>query len=439
MAKSTDLARARAKYGEAHTELVESIEAELKAAGPRQLLMVSAMLLAPASVAELERPQAKQAVAEARRPSGAKRKGAKRRKGKRASKKRGLVAELKGRQVAVGEAWDGLEVVDESRPRVTSEAKTALAATMAERMGERELDIPTILAMVEGELPAVGNPREYVGRMLNGRPEFKRVGQGVYRVAKGSVAELKSKAKPSKKKGGRLTADEVTELASYAVQQMGRRELDISAITELLVERVPSGVKDVRVYVAHLLRTRSEFELVERGVYRVKGTVRRATQSVTEASAANAARGRDAVARGDRPVLKQAMVVVMGKRAMSSIEVVEALKARGWLPSTSDPRQYVSYMLSANTPETFERTDKRGVYRVRGKASKKAAVTIEVVWAMLSGQLERHLTARAIGEKLGVGGKSVAGILGQLSQRGWVDQYEDGTWMVSARGKRNVV
>lgn len=67
------------------------------------------------------------------------------------------------------------------------------------------------------------------------------------------------------------------------------------------------------------------------------------------------------------PPLKKAMLMVMGEETMTSGEIVEALEAKGWLPASKDPRQYVSFMLSSNTPEVFERTEKRGQYRVRSE------------------------------------------------------------------------
>jgi hypothetical protein len=263
MAKATDLARARAKYGEAHGELVASIQAELEAAGPRQLLLVSAMLLAPGSVAELAGPQAKQAAAEARRPAKGRRKG-KGSKGK-VAKAKGSVAELK----AKGSDWDGLEVEESTgkrRPRSTSEAVAELAGTMVRLMGRRTVDAATLLEMVADKLPVTADPQRYVRRLVASRPEFERVDKGRYRVKQGKAAE----AAP-KKNGG-------------------------------------------------------------------------------------------------------------------------------------------------------------------------AVVDLDATWAWLSKQhASKHLTAAAIGAGLGVTGQTVAGILGKLRARGWLDHYEDGTWKVSSKGQRNRV
>lgn len=89
-------------------------------------------------------------------------------------------------------------------------------------------------------------------------------------------------------------------------------------------------------------------------------------QTVTSQSKKNAAAGRQAVARGERPTLKEAMKTVMGKKAMNAEQVVEGLKERKWLPTSRNPRQYISYMFSSNTPDVFERAKERGFYRVRG-------------------------------------------------------------------------
>jgi len=91
----------------------------------------------------------------------------------------------------------------------------------------------------------------------------------------------------------------------------------------------------------------------------------KAAKTVTPQSRKNASDGRDAVARGDRPPLKKAMVAVMGNKVMNASDILAALEAKGWAPASNDPHQYISFMLSSNSPEVFERTEKRGHYRVR--------------------------------------------------------------------------
>jgi len=102
--------------------------------------------------------------------------------------------------------------------------------------------------------------------------------------------------------------------------------------------------------------------------------------SASEA-ARNAAEGRRAVAGGERPPLKDAMVIVMGNVNMSAQGVVDALARKKWLPSSSDHRQYISFMLSNNCPDTFERTETRGYYRVANGVLQKTKAEFEKVQA----------------------------------------------------------
>ena len=79
-----------------------------------------------------------------------------------------------------------------------------------------------------------------------------------------------------------------------------------------------------------------------------------------------AAEGRRAVLAGERPSLKDGIRQVMGSKIMSTQEVYDALKAKGWLPNSNDPKGYVGYTLSADK-KTFDRVpDKgRGFYRLK--------------------------------------------------------------------------
>lgn len=84
------------------------------------------------------------------------------------------------------------------------------------------------------------------------------------------------------------------------------------------------------------------------------------------AGVSNATEGRRAVARGDRPPLKEAMATVMGKSTMGAAEILAGLEKKGWMGNAKGPQQYVSYMLSSNK-DVFERVG-RGQYRVRDGA-----------------------------------------------------------------------
>ena len=82
-----------------------------------------------------------------------------------------------------------------------------------------------------------------------------------------------------------------------------------------------------------------------------------------------ATQGRRDVAKGLRPSLKDSMTQVMGSKVMNASDVYEGLKAKGWLPNSNDPRQYISYSLSS-FKDRFERIEgKRGYYRVKAGAS----------------------------------------------------------------------
>jgi len=99
----------------------------------------------------------------------------------------------------------------------------------------------------------------------------------------------------------------------------------------------------------------------------------------------NISKGRRAVARGDRPKLVDSVAIVMGKEVMSAAEVIEGLKKRGWTPEASNLPAYISFVLSSNQEDVFERTG-RGRYKVihpekyakgapSGKAERVASTT----------------------------------------------------------------
>lgn len=98
------------------------------------------------------------------------------------------------------------------------------------------------------------------------------------------------------------------------------------------------------------------------------------------AGASRAAEGRRAVARGDRPSLKHAIVQVMGTDVCNAEEVYKRVAAKGWLPSASDPKQYIGYTLSSQK-EVFDRVPAkgRGFYRVKAEASASVEETVEDV------------------------------------------------------------
>ena len=85
---------------------------------------------------------------------------------------------------------------------------------------------------------------------------------------------------------------------------------------------------------------------------------------VTQHKRPNVQEGRRAVAAGLRPPIKDAIASVMGTSTMTIEEIFEGLRAKNWLPNSSEPRQYISYLLSTSK-ERFEKVPHagRGVYR----------------------------------------------------------------------------
>jgi hypothetical protein len=89
-------------------------------------------------------------------------------------------------------------------------------------------------------------------------------------------------------------------------------------------------------------------------------------------ASARAAEGRRQVAQKLRPPIKDLIAKVLGKRVMNSQEVYEAIKAKGQLPNSGDPRGYIGYLLSASKDKAgdplFERvpTKGRGFYKNQG-------------------------------------------------------------------------
>lgn len=109
---------------------------------------------------------------------------------------------------------------------------------------------------------------------------------------------------------------------------------------------------------------------------------------------ARAAEGRRIVARGERPPMKEAMTTVMGRRTMGAADIVEGLAKRNWLPTSNDPQQYISYMLSSNK-DTFERIS-RGQYRVRLDAAPKAAAAKTTQVSLTTETLHQRLRAEGV-------------------------------------------
>ena len=74
---------------------------------------------------------------------------------------------------------------------------------------------------------------------------------------------------------------------------------------------------------------------------------------------------RRAVARGERPTLRNAMIKVMGTKTLNAGQVLKALEDKGWAPDAKNARSYTSYMLSSNKDHFTPVPDAgRGFYKV---------------------------------------------------------------------------
>lgn len=88
------------------------------------------------------------------------------------------------------------------------------------------------------------------------------------------------------------------------------------------------------------------------------------TTPTTKASYQEKAKaGRNAVARGDRPALKDAIHQIMGSDTINAEEVYQRLVQKGWLPNSSDPKNYIRYTLSSNRTWFDRVPGQRGYYR----------------------------------------------------------------------------
>lgn len=137
-----------------------------------------------------------------------------------------------------------------------------------------------------------------------------------------------------------------------------------------------------------------------------------------------ALKGRQQVASGSRPPIKEAIVRVMGAKVMHTSEVLAALEAKGWAPAAKDPKQYVGYVLSSAT-DFFARVKAkgRGFYKVKAKGTAlataktskkkatkaKATPKAKAASKVTKDEILRHLvkhgssfTSPEVAEKLGI-------------------------------------
>ena len=96
-----------------------------------------------------------------------------------------------------------------------------------------------------------------------------------------------------------------------------------------------------------------------------KAAAKKAAAKPSKSVSSAVAEGRRAVARGDRPPMKEAIARVMGKATMDAASVIQGLTEKNWLPNTPPEKtqQYISYILSSND-SVFIRVE-RGKYKVK--------------------------------------------------------------------------
>ncbi len=170
----------------------------------------------------------------------------------------------------------------------------------------------------------------------------------------------KAKAKPRKKAKKAANPNPKREAArihrkirDQLVEVLGDKELDRARLvkrTELAPELITQC----------LVKERGVWFVTTPGHrWRVKpGAVNRQTKlDMTRR------KSRTAVAHGQRPTMKDLVSGVMGKDVMSPGGIVERLQAKGEMPESSNPKQYINYTL-CHYKETFKRVG-RGKYQVQ--------------------------------------------------------------------------
>lgn len=148
---------------------------------------------------------------------------------------------------------------------------------------------------------------------------------------------------------------------------------------------------------------------------------------VSSAARDRATQGRRAVARGQRPSLKEAILTVMGDKTLHASDVHDALAAKGWLPDAADPRTYIGHVLSTlSDPQSegdyaFERvTEKgRGYYRA---ASARQATSAERLDAEILQMLVQPLRLHHLRERLKLPADDLSASLGRLHAQGLVEK-----------------
>lgn len=184
---------------------------------------------------------------------------------------------------------------------------------------------------------------------------------GLEKIWAALIADLKAKGDKAKGSYTQFEADKkdyeasLSEVEKFKAQYPG------------IAKGGPKKVKTKRAKAAKPVKRIKKVARRVKAKAAKKKVAKKATKKARGTSAA--AEGRRAVARGDRPPIRQSMARVMGTKVMSATDIVEGLTKKNWLPGAKDPRTYCLYTLSANK-DVFERVS-RGRYKV------KAGVTFD--------------------------------------------------------------
>ena len=139
----------------------------------------------------------------------------------------------------------------------------------------------------------------------------------------------------------------------------------------------------------------------------VKKTASTAKKAAAPAAGkSRAADGRREVLSGKRPPIKDVITKVLGNRVMNAVQVYEAIKAKGQLPNSSDPKGYIGYLLSGSkitddkgqSVPLWERVHEkgRGFYRNRATVPAKASKTASAAKAAPVAKTAKKTSVKAV-------------------------------------------
>jgi hypothetical protein len=220
------------------------------------------------------------------------------------------------------------------------------------------------LGEIDQEVKKLGQERDEIQKLLaqldQKVPEPKVDGRSrAARAAKSGSKVAKVNSKPAKvAKTGKIDG-RTKEARAAKAKAAGKVSQPAKAATGKIDGRTKEG------RAAKAAAAAGKKAAKKTGKKAAKKTGKKAAKKTANTS--NAAEGRRAVARGDRPTMKEAIATVIGKATMGAAEVVEGLEKRDWVPNAAKIQQYVSFLLS-NNKDVFERIG-HGQYKVRDGAT----------------------------------------------------------------------